>query len=93
MVPSVVPAVVSTILDALLLNAPYGYAYHCEKYKADDCSLENASLLTGWYSLLLAACTLKQVKMGHRICPEMPVAPKSGAVRSEDFANLLVLAP
>ena len=44
-------------------------------------------LLTGWYSLL-AACTLKQVKMGHRICPKIPEALRSGAIPSKDLANL-----
>ena len=54
--------------------------------------LTGESPLASWLVSLLAACTLKQVKMGHLICPEMPEAPKSGAVRSTDLANLLVLA-
>ena len=55
--------------------------------------LTGESPLAIWFVLLLAARTLKQVKMGHLICPEMREAPKSGAVRSTDLANLLVLAP
>ena len=55
--------------------------------------LTGESPLANWFVLLFTACTLKQVKMGHLICPEIPEAPKSGALPRTDLANLLVLAP
>ena len=55
--------------------------------------LTGESPLANWLVSLLAACTLKQVKTGHLICPQIPEALKSGALPSTDLANLLVLAP
>ena len=55
--------------------------------------LTGESPLANWVVSLLAACTLKQVKTGHLICPQIPEALKSGALPSIDLANLLVLAP
>ena len=55
--------------------------------------LTGESPLANWVVSLLAACTLKQVKTGHLICPKIPEALKSGALPSTDLANLLVLAP
>ena len=55
--------------------------------------LTGESPLANWVVSLLAACTLKQVKTGHLICPQIPEALKSGALPSTDLANLLVFAP
>ena len=68
----------------LPLNLHNGYAHRCiQNKRADNFSSERESL-ANW---------LKQVKMEHRICPEIPEALKSGALPSIDLANLLVFAP
>ena len=91
MVPSVVPAVVSSLPSWTLCSStlPMVMPTKTRLWRF----LTGESPLANWVVLLLAACTLKQVKTGHLICPKIPEAPKSGALRSTDLANLLVLAP
>ena len=76
------PAMLTMVMPTIVFNTTRFWRF-----------LTGESPLANWLIMLLAACILKQVKMGHRICPEMPVAPKSGALPSTDLANLLVLAP
>ena len=76
------PAMLTMVMPTIVFNTTRLWRF-----------LTGESPLAIWFVLLLAARTLKQVKMGHLICPEIPEAPKSGALRSTDLANLLVLAP
>ena len=76
------PAMLTMVMPTIVFNTTRLWRF-----------LTGESPLASWFVLLLAARTLKQVKMGHLICPEIPEAPKSGALPSTDLANLLVLAP